>query len=123
MDRIEKLFETAQEFYQNGDPGHDLAHVRRVMNQCKRLLQSEGGDREIVLAAALLHDVVNVPKNHPDRVRASELAALKSQTLLRDAGFSGVEIDRIGQVILEHSYSLGKNQVRLRRRFCRMRIG
>ena len=108
MKRIESLFEKAKGFYDNGDPGHDIAHICRVMATCKRLCAVESADVETVLAAAILHDVVNLPKNHPERLRASQLAAEKSKGMLSDSGFSVVEIDRIVTVITEHSYSLGK---------------
>jgi len=108
LKRIDALFNQAKVFYENGDPAHDLAHIVRVMDNCRRLGPPEGADLEILLAAAILHDVVNLPKNHPDRLKASAMAAQKSRELLRLAKFSEDEIERIGQVIVEHSYSLGK---------------
>jgi uncharacterized protein len=108
MQRIEALFEKAKVFYDNGDPGHDIAHINRVVATCKSLSATEGADVEIVLAAAILHDVVNLPKNHPERLQASQMAAEKSKSMMSDSGFSEMEINRIATVITEHSYSLGK---------------
>ena len=108
MQKIDKLFECAKDFYNNGDPAHDITHIKRVMGTCKVLAPSEGANLEIVLAAALLHDIVNLPKNHPERLSASQMAAEKSKVMLRDCGFSVGEIERIAIVITEHSYSLGK---------------
>jgi uncharacterized protein len=108
MKRIEELFELARGFYDNGDPGHDLAHISRVMNTCCALGKAEGACLETLLAAAMLHDVVNLPKNHPERLEASRMAAEKSQGMLRAVGFSESEIERIRLVITEHSYSLGR---------------
>ncbi len=106
--RIGLLFEKAKSFYDNGDPGHDIAHIQRVMNNCRWLCGLEGGNLEIVLAAAILHDVVNLPKNHPERLQASQMAAAKSKELLRQSDFQEHEIEQIAQVIIEHSYSLAK---------------
>jgi len=108
MTRIQRLFELAHIFYKNSDPAHDLGHIRRVMQTCERLSRSEGANAEITLAGAILHDIVNLPKNHPQRSSASQLAAEQSISFLRQAGFDENEIAHIQQVIIEHSFSLGR---------------
>ncbi len=108
MNRIDCLFDKAKTFYDNGDPGHDIAHIVRVMKNCRLIGELEGAKLEVLLAAAILHDVVNLPKNHPERLQASQMAAKKSQAILEESGFSRVEMERISAVITEHSYSLGK---------------
>lgn len=105
-ERVQNLFSEAQHFYNNGDPGHDVAHILRVMNTCEQIGKSEGADIELLLAAAILHDVVNLPKDHPERLQASKMAAEKSRDILVRAGFADDEIVRITEVITEHSYSL-----------------
>ncbi|MCC6810529.1 MAG: HD domain-containing protein [Deltaproteobacteria bacterium] len=107
--RIEKLREIVRPRYENnGDPGHDFAHVERVVMSCKRIAESVGADLSIVLPAAYLHDVINVPKNHPDRAAASAKAAEEARGILRSVGYSEPDIARIAVTITEHSYSLGK---------------
>lgn len=108
MSRIEKLFELAKSFYSNGDPSHDINHIQRVMANCRQICLTERANLDIVLAAALLHDLVNLPKNHPERLQASQMAAEKSHRYLVEAGFSSEEIEKIKSVIKEHSYSLGQ---------------
>jgi uncharacterized protein len=108
MTRLDRLQEKAKGLYQNGDAGHDFAHICRVMGLCERIGRVENANIEILLAAAMLHDVVNLPKNHPERLLASQMAADHSTGLLTDAGFSEPEIKQIAAVIREHSYSLGR---------------
>lgn len=105
--RIERLLENARAFYDNGDPSHDFSHVRRVMSTCGTLAPTIGANLDIVLAAAVLHDIVNLPKNHPERAQASARAAEQSQAYLEEAGFTPEEIARIRSVITEHSFSRG----------------
>lgn len=94
------------EAHEDGDPGHDLSHSLRVALWTQRL----GGDaidpREAI-AAALLHDAVNVPKNSPERASASVLSAQLATEVLPGAGFFADAIVRIGQAIEDHSYSRG----------------
>lgn len=62
---------------------------------------------EHLLAAALLHDLVNLPKNHPERKQASQMAAEKSRLALFQVGFAADEVEKITSIIREHSYSAG----------------
>src|SRR5690606_29402050 len=55
------------------DPGHDLEHCLRVGGWALRCGEARVDPREAI-AAALLHDVVNVPKNDPRRAEASALS-------------------------------------------------
>lgn len=105
--RIESLIERSKEFYKSGDPAHDWAHVQRVIANGRWLAQAEGAQAEIVIAAAALHDIVNLPKNHPQRREASRMAARAARQHLRH-DFTESEIDHICVVIEEHSFSLGR---------------
>lgn len=88
------------------DPGHDLSHCLRVALWTARL-GGEGVDRREALAAALLHDVVNLPKDSPDRARASELSAEVARDLLPRHGFDAAAVERVAEAIRDHSYSRG----------------
>ena len=90
---------------QGFDAGHDLAHSLRVAVWTLRLAP-EVAPRDGV-AAALLHDVVNLPKNHPERATASARSADYARTRLPAAGFRHEAIERIAAAVEEHSYSRG----------------
>lgn len=107
MKRIEALIPLVKPFYTAEDPAHDWPHIGRVIATVKKLAEGEPVDLPCLLAAAYCHDIVNLPKNHPDRSQASNLAAEKAAPLLRQAGFDEEEIKRIGQFIIEHSFSKG----------------
>ena len=47
----------ARPYYSGADVVHDFDHVVRVLRLALRIAAAEGADREIVQAAALLHDV------------------------------------------------------------------
>ncbi|MCA9600708.1 MAG: HD domain-containing protein [Polyangiales bacterium] len=90
----------------DGDAAHDVSHCLRVARWTIRLGGADVDRREAV-AAALLHDFVNVPKNSPDRNRASALCAEAARPLLAQAEFSPDAVVRIADAIEDHSYSRG----------------
>jgi uncharacterized protein len=89
------------------DPGHDTGHCLRVTLWTLRLLEGEIDAREAI-AAALLHDVVNLPKDSPDRAQASVKSAELAEQLLPQAQFDHGAVTRIAEAIRDHSYSRGK---------------
>jgi uncharacterized protein len=89
-----------------GDPGHDVQHALRVALWTLRLSRGEAPPR-LAVAAALLHDIRNVPKDSPDRARASELAAADAAALLREAGFPEAEVGLAADAVRDHSFSRG----------------
>lgn len=91
----------------NSDPSHDILHLQRVVSTCLKIGSALNADMTVLMAAAWLHDVVNVPKNHPERQSASVLAAQKAKSILHDLQYSANDIAKILQVIVEHSYSAG----------------
>ncbi|MEO0557585.1 MAG: HD domain-containing protein [Bacteroidota bacterium] len=90
-----------------GDTAHDLAHVRRVVRWARQLAEAEGADLSVVIPAAWLHDGVTVPKDHPDRSRASTLAAEAASSWLTEQGYPVERIPEVAHAIEAHSFSAG----------------
>jgi len=107
-DRITALHDWVKANFSNEDPSHDFAHVMRVHAWAVRLGRELGADLSILEPAAYLHDLVSVPKNHPDRARAAEMAAEKARGVLVDFGWDEASVRAITLAISEHSFSAGK---------------
>jgi uncharacterized protein len=89
------------------DAAHDLAHVRRVVANARRLAEACAADLTIVLPAAWLHDCVTVPKDSPQRKMASRLAAETAVSFLRTIHYPEQYLEAIGHAIAAHSFSAG----------------
>ncbi len=89
------------------DPAHDLAHIKRVFSWSKKIAIAENARLDVVLPAAIFHDIVNLPKDHSDRRSASTLSAQKAVGILRELDYSPEVLDDISHVIAAHSYSAG----------------
>lgn len=90
----------------DSDGSHDVYHARRVNNNAQAIAQLEGaGNLAALTAAAYLHDLVNVPKNDPQRDQASRLSARAAEPILERLGFNAEEIKSIQHCIEAHSFS------------------
>ena len=67
----------------------------------------EGGDAEILSAAALLHDCVAIDKSSPLRSTASLRAADKARVVLADMDWAQAKVDATAHAIEAHSFSGG----------------
>jgi len=94
------------------DPGtdgsHDLSHIARVWRNAARIAATEpAADRELLLAAVLLHDCVAVEKNSPLRDRASRLSADRARRIVAGLGWPAARVDALAHAIETHSFSAG----------------
>ena len=88
------------------DPTHDTAHALRVAVWTLRLGGADVDAREAV-AAALLHDAVNPPKDSPERASASKRSAAHARERLAALGFTPEAGERIAAAVRDHSWSRG----------------
>lgn len=89
-----------------GDGAHDLSHLERVWKAANSMLAHHPeADAMVVMAASYLHDLVNLPKNHPDRARASTMAADEAVRELQAAGYPSTKLAAVHHAIEAHSYS------------------
>ena len=110
-DRISLLHSFVQKRQQEGisaaeDAAHDMAHFYRVGQWTIRLGEGSFPD-DLAMAAALLHDLINLPKNHPERSMASEYSAREATKILPSMGFNAQETKLIADAVRDHSYSRG----------------
>ena len=72
------------------DTSHDLTHADRVWLNAREIADNEGGGNlHILIAAAYLHDLVSLPKNHVDRHKSSTLSADKAAPILQISWLHG----------------------------------
>lgn len=93
----------------SNDAAHDLSHVRRVWELARTIAQNEEGVDGLVLAAmCFFHDVVNLPKDHPEREFASAKSAVLARSVLKEMRFPEEKLNIVYDGIISHSYSAGK---------------
>jgi uncharacterized protein len=91
----------------DGDPAHDISHVRRVVKNTLYLTDIEKSNALITVPSAWLHDCVSVAKDSPLRDQASRLAAQEAAKFLAGTDYPAELIDEVYHAIETHSFSAG----------------
>jgi uncharacterized protein len=107
----ERLYAEARRRSERTEPAHDFSHVERVVHNAITIARAEHAREAIAGTAALLHELFNLPKSHPDSSKAGDICAAHAQELLareeaaRDLGREGV--DAVCAAIRDHAFSKG----------------
>ena len=106
--QLEKLKIEVKKRIENNDPAHDFEHIMRVYKNAERITKKEGADLKIVLAAALLHDIISYKKSDPRSKNSSSESAKEARKILQRYNYDHNEIKIIADAINDHSFSKGK---------------
>lgn len=90
-----------------GELAHDRFHILRVHAWALRLAPEAGADPDLAGAAALVHDLVFVPKDSAQRSQGGELSAAAAPVVLAEAGYAASEIALIADAVRTSSWSRG----------------
>lgn len=102
----DQVYETAITRLWQADGAHDLGHLRRVWRMARLIAMDESGaDLQVLQAAAYFHDAVNLPKDSPDRAKASTLSADLAIKVVPDLGFPAEKLPALHHAIAAHSFS------------------
>jgi uncharacterized protein len=105
---LEAIYAATVDRLWTADGAHDIGHLRRVWRNCHLIaMDMPGADHQVLLAAAYFHDVVNLPKDAPDRHLASTRSADLAVQVLPDLGFPAAKLAALHHAIAAHSFSAG----------------
>ena len=90
-----------------GELAHDIWHVTRVYSWAMRLACEGNADPDLAGAAALVHDLVPIPKDSPERSLGGERSAAAAQPVLQEVGYLEEEVDIIVSAVQTSSWSRG----------------
>lgn len=89
------------------EPAHDALHVHRVAKAARAIATAEGAHVATAVAAALLHELFNLPKSHPDSSRSGEICAEHAATELARIGWPAERVEPVCYAIRVHGFSRG----------------
>jgi uncharacterized protein len=107
MINLEQIMRTLQILLHHQSPAHDFQHILRVYKNAEMISkQEESVDLDIVLAAALLHDLVVYPKGSSKTINsADDSAEIAKKILLEYKDYPREKIEKVADAIRTHSYS------------------
>src|ERR671931_1946529 len=107
MINIEQIMRTVQLLLHNQSPAHDFQHILRVYKNAEMISkQEEYVDLDIILAAALLHDLVVYPKGSSKTINSpDDSAEIAKEILLEYKNYPIEKIEKVADAIRTHSYS------------------
>lgn len=107
MINLEQIMRTLQILLHDQSPAHDFQHILRVYKNAEMISkQEESVDLDIVLAAALLHDLVVYPKGSSKTINsADDSAGIATKILLEYKNYPREKIEKVADAIRTHSYS------------------
>jgi uncharacterized protein len=106
-DLVNRLEEVARDRCRESAPAHDFLHVLRVASTGLRIADQEGADPTIVVGAALLHEIFNYPKGHPQTHLSGEIASRHAGDLLDKLHVDRSLAEPICYAIRVHGFSRG----------------
>lgn len=105
--RLAPLRAAAERACEGADPAHDFLHVLRVTENARRIAEGEGADPGIAVPAALLHELFNYPKNHPESHLSGEVCGARALELLVAEGWEREQAEAVAYAIRVHPFSRG----------------
>ena len=90
------------------DPSHDIGHTLRVLRLAERIAAAEGGDLDVLVPAALFHDIIVYAKDDPrSKQEANESAEVARTVLAAIPDYPAGKINAVVTAIRQCSYSKG----------------
>ena len=107
---INKLEKQAKSIFNLESSGHDIYHLKRVMNLALNLQEKEGGDRLVIAIASFLHDIHRIMQKEHGRYCTPEESIPKIIELLKNLDISEGKKEKILHCIKFHEeYEFSKN--------------
>lgn len=106
MALVESVREKIKDDFAGEGTGHDWWHIHRVVRNALLIQENEGGDKELIELAALVHDVGD-HKFH-DEVNAQENLITG---MLKDLGAEKSKIDEVIHIVKQVSFKGGKENL------------
>lgn len=96
--------ELVKEKFLTEGTGHDWFHIERVLKNAHHIAKTEGGNLEIIVLGALLHDIADSKFHDGDKTAGPR----ETRRILTELRAPQEVIDHVEKIVSEISYSTGK---------------
>lgn len=102
MEKYKQYIEKAKKIYENEPSGHDFSHIERVLNYCFEINKEENADEDVLVVAALFHDLHRVMSSRCGEFIPAEESLEYAKEILAEFCIAEEKLERILYVIGEH---------------------
>ena len=105
----EILIKVARDQFKNDDNSHDINHSLRVLKNAEYIADIENADLDIVIPAAIFHDIICYPKNSPKSKDSAYESAVFASKILNDiTEYPKDKIPKVFESIAKCSFTKGE---------------
>lgn len=102
---LDSLLEDVRPMYAGADPAHDFSHILRVFNNARYIGVKEGADMQVLLYAAILHDMGSGTKSQSLSPQAETESQRLIETFLVAIGLPEDSRQKILYAVKVHRFS------------------
>jgi uncharacterized protein len=107
---IEKLEQQIKEVFSAENSGHDIYHLKRVLNLTLHIQKKEGGDRLVIATAAFLHDIHRIMQKETGKFCSPKDSLPRVKEILQKTGLPKNNMNKILHCIEFHEeYAFSDN--------------
>ena len=99
LNQIEKVI---HELFSSEASGHDVNHLKRTLNIALHIQEKEGGDKIVIGAASLLHDIHRLTERETGEFCPPKDSLPKIRKILQEVNFPKEKIDNVLHCIEFH---------------------
>lgn len=99
---IEKIEKVIKKIFFSESSGHDIFHLKRVLNNALHIQKKEGGDKTVIAIAAFLHDVHRIVQNKTGKYCSPKDSLPKVKEILKKVGLDEAIIKKVLHCIEFH---------------------
>lgn len=103
----ELLINTALRYVSKNDVSHDMLHAKRVLINVEAIGPKEKADMDVLVPAALFHDLIVSSKKSPKAKTDAHRSAPLARKILNKLGYGKGKIDKVCYAIETCSFSKG----------------
>lgn len=109
---LQQLEDEINALFQKESTGHDIYHLKRVMNLALTIQKKEGGDKTIIAASALLHDIHRIIQKETGKYCKPKDSLPQVKQILDKTNLTNIQKEKILHCIEFHEeYNFGKEKV------------
>lgn len=106
---LDRVYKEVGRLFKNENSGHDIEHLKRVLNNALTIQAKEGGDKYVIAISALVHDIHRLMQNRVGKYVAPKDSLNEVKQILSECGVDENKISAILDAVKTHEKKDVKN--------------